>query len=1039
MNMSAKLIYSLTDENPDLQKQIGCMNGFFRLFDRHRYLASHTPKRLPQSGKNGDQAIEANNRLKKATEKNSKKVVQEKRRTSMELSRHSFSSSSSCSSSFSSLDYNRTAHLEPSPSSQTISSETLSRDLPINHPNGPTQFSRKSVDLRDVVKDSMHREARGLSVKTAAKEQAVVRTLKYIDSPRPSEPPNSAKPRISGVNDSFRVFSKFREGHLNSNEDKNCRTRWAPKDPRRLSYDGRESQDILKSTIKLKELPRLSLDSRQGCIRGSAYEVKSSYLLNDMQMQPEPGSSKRASSVVAKLMGLVDPTPIADDSTKLHNSLEAEKQDPLSRSSRTTKVNKQLDHFSGSPRNSRMELASPQMKNADLVIKTTPNQKFPIETAPWKQPHGHKAPQSPSFKSHETPAKTPTKALTVYGEIEKRLADLEFKKSGKDLRALKQILEAMQKTEEDLENKKDQKFAYQSDGNSSLDHGSNLGHQRNLHSNISDPPTSNGVKTPKGYKSPIVIMKPAKLIGKNTDSASTMNKIDNLLDLHKNHSSAADNRKVSLEKRMTKHLTPRNTQVTNSFHRRPSSEEGNSNIRTARFTQPSKMPQSDSDEKSGNSGRNSRTISPRLQQRRSGLEKQSTPTSPSDSSRSRRHGSRQQSESSSPGRKCRPRSSNMQQITDHLSDTRTRFRDLCHQGNSISLQSESNISSASDIENEVSSSIKPDQMNSLNTDQNRQKQKNPTAGFCVNRKMAEPGRATPEQPSPVSVLDATFYRDDSLSPVKKTSNAFKDDETPYPDEVEWALMDLDQPSNGRKSNPSTEVDQKVLENLKHWLQNPQELNCADVEQIIANNEILCDSKNPDHKYISDILLASNILRKLESGWMNIQCHKSDHLINPKLFFALEQSKASTQFLYDEHGSEKNSDTKMHRKLLFDVVDEILVRKLVVTDSFTQWVSPDKQAGKEGQQLLKELCSEVDRLQGKNSSSSLDEEDSLKSIICEDMMHWPMNWTEYDREIPAVVLDVERLIFKDLITEVVSSEAAILQGRPGGHCRQLFPM
>lgn len=53
--MSAKLIYSLTDENPDLQKQIGCMNGFFQLFDRNRYLAggrvnSHGHKRLPPPG-----------------------------------------------------------------------------------------------------------------------------------------------------------------------------------------------------------------------------------------------------------------------------------------------------------------------------------------------------------------------------------------------------------------------------------------------------------------------------------------------------------------------------------------------------------------------------------------------------------------------------------------------------------------------------------------------------------------------------------------------------------------------------------------------------------------------------------------------------------------------------------------------------------------------------------------------------------------------------------------------------------------------------
>lgn len=33
--MAAKLLHSLADDNPDLQKQIGCMTGIFQLFDRH--------------------------------------------------------------------------------------------------------------------------------------------------------------------------------------------------------------------------------------------------------------------------------------------------------------------------------------------------------------------------------------------------------------------------------------------------------------------------------------------------------------------------------------------------------------------------------------------------------------------------------------------------------------------------------------------------------------------------------------------------------------------------------------------------------------------------------------------------------------------------------------------------------------------------------------------------------------------------------------------------------------------------------------------
>lgn len=48
----------------------------------------------------------------------------------------------------------------------------------------------------------------------------------------------------------------------------------------------------------------------------------------------------------------------------------------------------------------------------------------------------------------------------------------------------------------------------------------------------------------------------------------------------------------------------------------------------------------------------------------------------------------------------------------------------------------------------------------------------PAAGYIGDKSTAEPGIAGPEQPSPVSVLEATFYRDEPPSPVRKISHAF---------------------------------------------------------------------------------------------------------------------------------------------------------------------------------------------------------------------------------------------------------------------------
>ena len=50
--MSAKFLQVFTDENPELQKQIGCMTGIFQMFDRQHILAGrringHHHKRLP--------------------------------------------------------------------------------------------------------------------------------------------------------------------------------------------------------------------------------------------------------------------------------------------------------------------------------------------------------------------------------------------------------------------------------------------------------------------------------------------------------------------------------------------------------------------------------------------------------------------------------------------------------------------------------------------------------------------------------------------------------------------------------------------------------------------------------------------------------------------------------------------------------------------------------------------------------------------------------------------------------------------------------
>ncbi|CAH1420948.1 unnamed protein product [Lactuca virosa] len=335
--MTTKVVYKVREEKKEFQKQFGCMNGLFQLFDRRYLLGLHRNGRnqkmlTPGEGENGKKEIK--NSSEKDKEINTKRAVIEKNRVSIESSRNSFSSSCS-STTFSSLDCSKRVHMEmqlPSlPTSPKLRKNQQDCSLP---------------DIRDVVKNSMTRTIRVASVKDVEKE------MKHIDSPRPFVKQKSVE------------FEYERK-------DRNL-----AREASRLSCDERESKYSLKSSLKVKEVPRLSLDSKQ---------IKNSK--NTLDQTQEPGSNKRPSSgVVARLMG--------------------------------------LEGF----------------QDSNLEIETLKKTKIP-------------------FLDHELVSRfkkmeVKNRSFSVYGEMEKRLSGIEFKTSGKDLRALKQILEGIKNKEQPLENKK---------------------------------------------------------------------------------------------------------------------------------------------------------------------------------------------------------------------------------------------------------------------------------------------------------------------------------------------------------------------------------------------------------------------------------------------------------------------------------------------------------------------------------------------------------------------------------------------------------
>ncbi|KAK8718007.1 hypothetical protein V6N13_045257 [Hibiscus sabdariffa] len=213
--------------------------------------------------------------------------------------------------------------------------------------------------------------------------------------------------------------------------------------------------------------------------------------------------------------------------------------------------------------------------------------------------------------------------------------------------------------------------------------------------------------------------------------------------------------------------------------------------------------------------------------------------------------------------------------------------------------------------------------------------------------IAEMTASTELQPSPVSVLDSSFYKDESsLSPVKKRSIDFKDDTW------SWTVISSDESNSEDKSG-------------------------------------MCD-----FMYISDILRASNYLPD-----------------DSDVFLLLEKQ----QLL---RGKDTSKVSTLQRKLIFDIINEILRQKR----RLPAWKLVDSTNSGSGQTSLQQIWSEFRKIRERESS------DDLFEVICgvlrKDLAGDAINgWGDHPVEMSESVLDIERLIFKDLIVETIQDLAA----------------
>ncbi|CAN6184375.1 unnamed protein product [Urochloa humidicola] len=916
---------AFTDDARDLDRQMGCMAGIFQIFDRQRLITGsgrrggrQAQKRLPPpsalensvSKSSSNVPAQSSSTSKIVLEKTFSKCTTENSSLSIESSRAS-SSSSSCSS-FSSLDGNKSVQQElPYINEELFVQRSLKSSPSLKETDMNTKSGLPNVGFRDIVKDSINRDSGGLTVKTSVQEAR--RNGQCKDSPRPLLLSKSMDGTcIIGIDRSTKVPATITESnrHLQEQSRFSC-------DDRRLLRPA-ETQESKRPSSRLKELPRLSLDSRKESLSPSSRQKNFSYkrtddiLLDTLRPQDSP-SHRRANSVIAKLMGL-------EEATDATGVLTADNHE-ASRSPRPAQVT-QHEHPSRSPRRTCQDSCMLQLKNESSVLKTKPSPRILTEAAPWRQQE-RSANNIKAQQCREGEGRPRT--ASVYADIERRLGGLDFLECNyKDFRALR-ILGSL--------NAKDAKSQNDSNDRS-------VAAQRTGYDLATDP---------GNFQLPIVVMKPARTTEKPGVSLASVAPIAGLRSLRK--------------------LPARDSSFTGTNDK--------IHLRTSRAQSRSVEPVS-----SASSPKPTGSSSPRSAQKKAESERRSRPpVSP-------KSPSKKSNEAVSPKGRIRSKPSQVKSHQDEvLPSTRSRISLAKQVDVSImDCPKPPGVSSSFVQPCNVATASSPKGPSILGSDQNIHSLDN--------------------IPSPVSVLDTSFYH-------KRISDSFKDGETHSSDEC-WNPNSLpDTP----QSKASSEVNQIKPENLEVLIQKLEQLQSMNEEAANIKEVMASVTANKDHQYIYEILLASGLLHKeLTFTALPGLLQPSSYLINPELFLILEQTKPDTASKFQNNsGAKKCSQPctgKLHRRLVFDMVNETIAQKMNICrlgSHPVKFIQPRKLSG---WQLFKDLCTEVDRL-----TKFSEEGENENMLVNEDIIDGK-DWMGFDTEIHGMALQIERSIFKDLIDEVI---------------------
>ncbi|GAB2279908.1 longifolia [Dionaea muscipula] len=931
-------------------------------------------------------------------------MVEEKERNSTELPRASRSNSDT--STFSSRDRSRNTYQgRTSHDSRTHQGNASHTYHQTNLQDGPKEFIQ------------------GPSSSYKAVKEQEPRPIKHIDSPRPRYSSTLDKQKNSALYEPKTGQNVPPASVIKRNTDRLSVT----KDRPRLSFDERESRDSSTSSPKL-ELPRLSLDSRRQAITrttsGRNYDLvpievqkEEGNHRRDVNLQQDPVSDRPISSIVTKLMGLealsdyraVPQGQAGSDKYNVGKNL-----DTFSKSSRS-RNERDLNQTPNSPRNHQTHSNSPRMRNAISTESSQPYSRTSSETAPLKQWEEHLGSEESACKHHKDNKDPQNLSLSIYGEIEKRLSELDFQNSGTDLRALKQIVAGMQKTRSKLNIRQETKahdgatLVNNSDSNyMSSNQGPRYANCQNLHGECKITMSSKGSRSAEDILHQDLAIKPDKLLPNSAEPTTFIIQDEasqHLPNLRRLRTRQLDG-KLDPEKKQATKILANNPHFQDPL---PHSLDAMDNCPRVRKVAPEKTPKLPKHTAKDEMTRLNKSI---VTVRNFQLENQLHFPGYSDSMIIKKH-KMQQVESGTSPRRITPKATTGGNISSKTTSGSTWSS---QQGKSAS---QIDIKMVKEVEPAVTNQPSMQNRTLPQVDNRESSMDGPTLKIAI---------AVQEQPSPVSVLDVAFYGDECPSPVKKKSFSYKDYETPISLGAKLQTANVHHLSDNPRFGYGSESDSLECRTIQHIDQKPWQH--KSIQEKSQDSSIsLSQGFSAEERYLFEILLASGFISELDFNLSDKLVTRTTQAINRKLFSVVEQTRSIFPSNVESTSSKGNATSsakvKLERRLIFDVANEILVQNLS-SDDHSLKLSPlyNKKPGGycvSGPQLLRELSEEIRSLQANSLNNRFDSDEGLlANIIEKDLMNGSGDWTLSSCEISGLVLDIERLIFKDFVVELLDN-------------------